>query len=159
MNRAAPSGGALAARIRAAGIPVDHHGLAPHASGADNQVLAARTTEGRDLIVKVPRRPADRYGTAAWAAAALAECGVPAPRVLWHGTWDGGAACVETRCPGIALTGTPGRLDTAGTVIRQGRARAAGRTARRFPAAQGPCRHGQRIRPAHRGRHRTAPQP
>ena len=119
MNQATPAADALPARIRAAGIPVDHRGLAPHASGADNEVLAARTTEVRDLIVKVPRRPAHRYGTAAWAAAALAECGVPAPRVLWHGAWDGGAACVETRCPGIALTGTPGRLDTAGTVISE----------------------------------------
>jgi aminoglycoside phosphotransferase (APT) family kinase protein len=119
MNQATPAAGALAGRIRAAGIPVDHRGLAPHASGADNEVLAARTTDGRNLIVKVPRRPAHRYGTAAWAAAALAERGVPAPRVLWHGAWDGGAACVETRCPGIALTGTPGRLDTAGTVISE----------------------------------------
>jgi aminoglycoside phosphotransferase (APT) family kinase protein len=119
VNQAAPAVGALAARVRAAGIPVDHRGLAPHASGADNEVLAARTTEVRDLIVKVPRRPAHRYGTAAWAAAALAECGVPAPRVLWHGAWDGGAACVETRCPGIPLTGTPGRLDTAVTAISE----------------------------------------
>jgi aminoglycoside phosphotransferase (APT) family kinase protein len=119
MNQATPAAGALAARIRAAGIPVDHHGLAPHASGADNEVLAARTTDGRNLIVKVPRRPAHRYGTAAWAAAALAECSVPAPRVLWHGAWDGGAACVETRCPGRPLTGTPGRPDTAGTAISE----------------------------------------
>ena len=139
-----------------AGIPVDRHGLAPHASGADNEVLAARTTEGRDLIVKVPRRPADRYGTAAWAAAALAECGVPAPRVLWHGAWDGGAACVETRCPGIPLTGTPAGSTPPAPRSASTRGR---RTARRLLLrkvhAVTVCGYGQLTE----ARRRSAPQP
>lgn len=105
----------LAARIRAAGIPLDRSGLTAYASGADNAVFSARAIDGRHLIVKTPLRPAPRYATAAWAGAALNACGVAASRILWHDTWKSGAACVETRCPGIPLTGTPDRLDTTGT--------------------------------------------
>lgn len=105
----------LAARIRAAGIPLDQTGLTAYAAGADNAVFAARAIDGRHLIVKTPLRPNPRYATASWACAALTACGVPVPRILWHGTWIGGAACIETRCTGLPLTGTPDRLDTTGT--------------------------------------------
>jgi aminoglycoside phosphotransferase (APT) family kinase protein len=107
----------LAAKIRAAGIPLDRTGLTAYASGADNAVFAARAVDGHHLIVKTPLRPGPRYATAAWACAALMVRGIPAPRILWHGSWNGGAACVETRCPGLPLTGAPDRLDTTGTTL------------------------------------------
>jgi aminoglycoside phosphotransferase (APT) family kinase protein len=91
--------------------------MRPYASGADNKVLAARTTDGRNIVVKVPRGPGSRYGTAAWASAALTAHDVPAPQILWHDSWDGGAACVETRCAGLPLTGAARRLHTTGSVI------------------------------------------
>lgn len=109
----------LAARIRAAGIPLDRTGLSTYAGGADNVVFAARAIDGRHLIIKTPLRPGSRYATAAWTSAELATRGVPAPRVLWHGAWNGGAACVETRCPGLPLTGSPDRLDTTGRLPTQ----------------------------------------
>lgn len=105
----------IVARIRAAGIPLDRSGLTAYARGADNTVFSARAVDGRHLIVKTPLRPAPRYATAAWAVAALNARGVAAPPIIWHNTWKSGAACVETRCPGIPLTGTPDRLDTTGT--------------------------------------------
>ncbi|WP_165970509.1 phosphotransferase [Actinomadura sp. 6K520] len=115
----------LTARIRAAGIPLDRTGLAPLASGADNTVFTAQTIDGHHLIVKASLRPNPRYATAAWAAAALTAQGIPAPRILWHDRWDGGTACVETRCPGNPLTGTPDQLDTTDAAISESAVRAA----------------------------------
>ncbi|MGP4029675.1 phosphotransferase family protein [Actinomadura sp. 3N407] len=120
-----PAGEALAARIRSAGIPLDRTGLTPYVSGADNAVFAARTVDGRHLIIKVPLRAAPRYATAAWAAEALTAHGVPAPRVLRHYVWEGGAVCVESRCPGLPLTGTPCRLDTTDATLSESAMRAA----------------------------------
>ncbi|MEU4234874.1 aminoglycoside phosphotransferase family protein [Nonomuraea sp. NPDC026600] len=106
--------GAVAAqlthRLTSAGIPLDQTGLTPLSQGADNLVFAARTIDGRALVVKTPLRQPARYGTAAWAGRALAREQIPAPQVLWCDE----AACVETLCPGVPLTGSADRLDTSG---------------------------------------------
>ncbi|WP_160150650.1 phosphotransferase family protein [Nonomuraea solani] len=103
---------AVAARltetIASAGIVLDRSGLTLFGAGADNIVFAGHTLDGRALIVKTPRRERPRYGTAAFAARALARHRVPAPEVLFHDA----SICVETRCPGVPLTGAEGLLDT-----------------------------------------------
>jgi aminoglycoside phosphotransferase (APT) family kinase protein len=143
----------LTEKITAAGITLDRAGLRPCAGGADNLVFAARTTDGRDLIVKTPLRPGtSRYGTAAWTARVLTSHGIPAPQVIWHDT----SACVETRCAGTPLTGAAERLDTSGTTPQPATlaaARQAGallRIAHAIPAAG----YG-RLTPAGTGPHRS----
>lgn len=142
----------LAGKITAAGIPLAQPGLTPAPSGADNLVFTARTTDGTQLIIKTPRRPATaRYGTAAWAAATLASHGIPAAKVLWHDS----EACAETRCAGMPLTGIAGRPDTTGTtpgpatlraarksgaLLRQVHAITVAGYGRLSPAGTGPCR-------------------
>lgn len=99
----------LAHRLNRAGVSLDQTGLIPLSRGADNLVFAARTIDGQAVVVKTPLRQPARYGTAAWAGRALAREQIPAPQVLWCDE----AACVETLCPGVPLTGSAGQLDTS----------------------------------------------
>nr|WP_237535574.1 aminoglycoside phosphotransferase family protein [Streptomyces sp. SID3343] len=95
--------------------------MTPCRGGADNRVFAARTLDGRHLIVKAALHDGARYGTAHWAATALAQRGIPAPEVVWHDD----RFCVETRCPGTPLTGSTDLEDTTGNAPTPAARRAA----------------------------------
>jgi len=142
----------LMQKITQAGIELDRSGLTPCGRGADNLVFAAQTIDGRHLIVKTPLGTRSRYGTAAWAARALARCGVPAPQVLWQGS----SICIETRCPGVPLTGATDRLDTSGTTPHTTVLRAAAEAGALLRRAHSVLTHGYgRLTPAGVGPHRS----
>ncbi len=146
----APLAVRLTEKITGAGIMLDRTGLTPCGGGADNLVFAARTIEGRPLVVKAPLRQGARYGTAAWAAKALAARGVPAPEVLWCDA----SICVETLCPGVPLTGAADRLDTSDSTPHPVVLRATGDAGALLRSAHGVLVHGYgRLTPAGAGPH------
>lgn len=146
----APLAARLSEKITGAGIKLDRTGLTPRGGGADNLVFAARTIEGRPLVVKAPLRQGARYGTAAWAAKALAARGVPAPEILWCDA----SICVETLCPGVPLTGAADRLDTSDSTPHPAVLRAAGEAGALLRRAHSIPVHGYgRLNPAGAGPH------
>ncbi|MFE3198511.1 phosphotransferase family protein [Embleya sp. NPDC059237] len=99
-NRVSESRPILANRLIATGILAAESPWAPLPGGADNDLVAARSADGTEVIVKT-RRPerSNRHALAAWAAARMTGIGIPVPIPLWHDdqTW------IETRIPGLPL--------------------------------------------------------
>lgn len=113
-----PEPTAVTGTLAASGLVAPDCLLRPFGGGIDNHVFLVHSTDGRELIVKVPapgRRP--RYAVSAWAARQLAAVGVPAPQPMLHADHF----MVETRCPGRPLIATADRWMAARIALQAGR--------------------------------------